>query len=234
RGRTRAGSPRSCRWWTRRPRSGRIPASWSSSPASWRRPPPRRCGHGPTSWTSPTTASSCATSTIGSPFGIAARRPCTAGPRPRRSGRTRTTCCRRAFRPRWPPSPPRYSAAAAGRGEVRSTRRDGTPVVVASRWARQVDAQGQPSAVLETSNDITERKRAEEALHHAQAELAYLARVATLGELSASIVHEINQPLGAVVNNASACVRWLAAQNLEEARQSALRVVADGHRAADI
>jgi PAS domain S-box-containing protein len=79
-----------------------------------------------------------------------------------------------------------------------------------------------------------ERKRAEEALHHAQAELAHVTRVATLGELTASIAHEINQPLGAVVNNASACVRWLAAQNLEEARQSAALVIADGHRAAEI
>src|SRR5215510_6634714 len=52
--------------------------------------------------------------------------------------------------------------------------------------------------------------------------------------LAASITHEVNQPLATMVNNASACVRWLAAQNLEEARQSALRVVADGHRAADI
>ena len=82
--------------------------------------------------------------------------------------------------------------------------------------------------------DITERKRAEEALHNAQAELARMARLTTMGELAASIAHEINQPLGAVVNNASACVRWLAAQNLEEARQSALRVVADGHRAGEI
>ena len=56
----------------------------------------------------------------------------------------------------------------------------------------------------------------------------------TLGELTSSIAHEINQPLGAVVNNASACVRWLAAQNLEEARRSAALVIADGHRAADI
>jgi PAS domain S-box-containing protein len=82
--------------------------------------------------------------------------------------------------------------------------------------------------------DITERKRAEEALHEAQAELVHVTRVATLGELTASIAHEINQPLGAVVNNASACVRWLAAQNLEEARQSAALVIADGHRAAEI
>src|SRR5262249_22511101 len=82
--------------------------------------------------------------------------------------------------------------------------------------------------------DLTERKRTEEALQQTQAELAYMARLTTLGELTASITHEINQPLGAMVNNASACVRWLAAQNLEEARQSALRVVADGHRTSDI
>ena len=85
-----------------------------------------------------------------------------------------------------------------------------------------------------TIMDITERKRAEEALHNAQVELARMARLTMMGELTASITHEINQPLGAVVNNASACVRWLAAQNLEEAQRSAALVVADGHRAADI
>ncbi|TMA83371.1 MAG: GAF domain-containing protein [Deltaproteobacteria bacterium] len=79
-----------------------------------------------------------------------------------------------------------------------------------------------------------ERKRAEDALHHAQAELAHVTRVATLGELAASIAHEINQPLAAVVNNASACLRWLDAQKLEEARQSASRIIADGHRAGEI
>ena len=79
-----------------------------------------------------------------------------------------------------------------------------------------------------------ERKRAEDALHHAQAELAHVTRVATLGEMTASIAHEINQPLAAVVNNANACLRWLAAQNLEEARQSAARVIGDGHRAGEI
>src|SRR4029450_2137233 len=65
------------------------------------------------------------------------------------------------------------------------------------------------------------------------AELAHVARLTTLGELTASIAHEINQPLGAIVNSASACVRWLAAQNLERAQQSAVRIVADGQRAAD-
>src|SRR5262249_10829817 len=82
--------------------------------------------------------------------------------------------------------------------------------------------------------DLTDRRRAEEALRQVQAELAHVTRVATLGELAASIAHEINQPLGALVNNASACLRWLGAQNLEEARQSAARVIADGHRASEI
>ncbi len=79
-----------------------------------------------------------------------------------------------------------------------------------------------------------ERKQAEEALRHAQAELAHVTRVATLGEMSASIAHEINQPLAAVVTNATACLHWLEAQNLEEARQSAEFVIADGHRAGEI
>ena len=79
-----------------------------------------------------------------------------------------------------------------------------------------------------------ERKRAEDALHQAQTELAHITRVATLGEMTASIAHEINQPLGAVVNSASACLRWLDAQKLEEARRSAARVIAEGHRASEI
>ncbi len=121
-------------------------------------------------------------------------------------------------------------------GELIHTRRDGTQVVVASRWALQLDEQGKPIAILETNNDVTERKRAEEALHKAQGELAHVTRVGTLGEMTASIAHEINQPLAAVVNNASACLRWLAgpAPNLEEARQSAALIIADGRRAGEI
>ena len=79
-----------------------------------------------------------------------------------------------------------------------------------------------------------ERKRAEDALQHAQMELAHVTRVATLGEMTASIAHEINQPLGAIVNSGSACLRWLDAQRLEEARRSASRVIAEGHRASEI
>ena len=79
-----------------------------------------------------------------------------------------------------------------------------------------------------------ERKRGEAALGETQGELARVARLTTMGELTASIAHEINQPLGAVVNNASAGLRWLAMHNLEEARRSVAMVIADGHRAAEI
>ncbi len=79
-----------------------------------------------------------------------------------------------------------------------------------------------------------ERKRAEQAVLSAQAALAHVTRVATLGELTASIAHEVNQPLAAIVNNANACLSWLAANNMEEARASAEMIRADGHRAGDI
>jgi signal transduction histidine kinase len=79
-----------------------------------------------------------------------------------------------------------------------------------------------------------EGKQAENAFHHAQAELAHVTRVATLGEMTASIAHEINQPLAALVTNATAGLHWLAAQKLEEARQSVEFVIADGHRAGEI
>ena len=121
-------------------------------------------------------------------------------------------------------------------GELIHTRRDGTRVVVASRWALQLDERGKPTAVLETNNDITERKRAEEALHKAQVELAHVTRVATLGEMTASISHEVNQPLAAVVTNANACLRWLARQSpdLDEARAAVERIIRDGSRASEV
>jgi PAS domain S-box-containing protein len=119
-------------------------------------------------------------------------------------------------------------------GELTHTTCKGPAIVVTSRQSLRRDERGAVAAILEINRDITERRGAQEALHKAQAELAHVTRVATLGEMTASIAHEINQPLGAVVNNASACLRWLAASNLEEARQSAALVVADGHRAGEI
>jgi len=84
--------------------------------------------------------------------------------------------------------------------------------------------------------DITEQKRAEEALGQAQADLAHVSRVTTMGELTASLAHEVNQPIAAAVTNANACLHWLAggAPNLEEARAAAMRIVRDGSRAAEI
>jgi PAS domain S-box-containing protein len=79
-----------------------------------------------------------------------------------------------------------------------------------------------------------ERKRAEEAFRTAQTELAHVARVATLGEMTASIAHEINQPLGALVNNAGACLAWLDAKNLEGVRNSVELVMDDAQRATEI
>jgi C4-dicarboxylate-specific signal transduction histidine kinase len=84
--------------------------------------------------------------------------------------------------------------------------------------------------------DVTERKRAEEALHQAQADLAHVNRVTTMGELTASLAHEINQPIAAAVTNANTCLRWLTRDqpDLEEARAAAMRIVKDGTRAGEI
>jgi PAS domain S-box-containing protein len=84
--------------------------------------------------------------------------------------------------------------------------------------------------------DVTARKRAEERLHEAQAELAHVTRVTALGELAASIAHEVNQPLAAVVANAAACRRWLDRDppNLEEARSTMQSIIKDGNRAGEV
>jgi PAS domain S-box-containing protein len=191
-------------------------------------------------------------------------------------------------------------------GELVHAKRDGTQVVVASRWSLQRDAQGNPLAILETNNDITERKRAEvgqsvfdvycdapqvlsavrralagesftavveandlvfethcmpvldeggqvtgvngvamniterkraeEALQKAQTALAHVTRVTTLGELATSIAHEINQPLAAIVTNGSAGLRWLAgaAPHLDDTREALQCIIDDAQRASAI
>ncbi|MGC2538305.1 MAG: PAS domain S-box protein [Candidatus Sulfotelmatobacter sp.] len=87
-----------------------------------------------------------------------------------------------------------------------------------------------------THVDMTERKHAEEALRQAQAALAHVTRLTTMGEMTASIAHEVNQPLSGIVSNGSACLRWLAGDspNLEEARDAARRIVRDGKRAGEV
>jgi C4-dicarboxylate-specific signal transduction histidine kinase len=87
-----------------------------------------------------------------------------------------------------------------------------------------------------SSSDVTERKQAEEALRQAQADLARTNRVTTMGELTASLAHEVNQPIAAAATDANTCLRWLARDqpDLEEARAAASRVVKDAARAAEI
>jgi len=91
-------------------------------------------------------------------------------------------------------------------------------------------------SVLVSIMDITERKRAQEALQKAQAELAHVTRVTMMGELATSIAHEVNQPLAAVVTNGNACQRWLAGAppNLDEARECLRRIIRDGNRASEV
>ena len=84
--------------------------------------------------------------------------------------------------------------------------------------------------------DMTERKRVEGTLRDTQAHLAHVMRITTLGELTASIAHEVNQPLTAVVANAEACLRWLGrgTPDLDAARMSAECIINDGNRASEV
>ena len=98
------------------------------------------------------------------------------------------------------------------------------------------DESSKPYALFEISTEITERKQAESDLREMQAELAHLNRVMTVGELTASIAHEINQPLAAIVMNGNAALRWLALDppNLAKARDSADLIIRDGDRASEV
>ena len=129
----------------------------------------------------------------------------------------------------------------AGRweGELGHTTKSGTQLTVASRWSLQCDDKSAPIAILVTNNDISERKRAEEErerLRRLEADLAHVNRVSMLGELSASLAHELRQPLAAAINNANACLRWLARDepDVQEARTAARRIVHDANRAAEV
>jgi PAS domain S-box-containing protein len=115
-------------------------------------------------------------------------------------------------------------------GTLKYTRTVGHPVLNAS---------GEVERFVCTMMDVTERKRAEEAreaLRKAQADLARVNRLTTMGELTASLAHEVNQPIAAASTNANTCLRWLAgdAPNIEEASAAAVRLVKDVKRAAEI
>jgi len=118
--------------------------------------------------------------------------------------------------------------------EVRKLRKDGS-VIQARETARAMLIKNRP-VVLLVSEDITEAKRAAEALRETQIELAHANRLETMGHLTASIAHEVNQPISASATNALAGLRWLRAAppNLDEARQAFDRIVKDSIRAADV
>jgi PAS domain S-box-containing protein len=116
-------------------------------------------------------------------------------------------------------------------------------IVLADGSVKYLQSVGQPDSTgssdldfVGTVMDMTERRRAEEALRNAEAELIRVARLTTMGELLASIAHEINQPLAAVATGGNACLRWLNRDkpDLDEARDAASRVVQDAHRAGDV
>jgi C4-dicarboxylate-specific signal transduction histidine kinase len=93
------------------------------------------------------------------------------------------------------------------------------------------------AALIEIKRRVEDsRNRAEEALRQAQADLARISRITTMGELTASLAHEVNQPIAAAVTDANTCLRWLTRHDpdVEEARQAASRVVKDANRAAEI
>jgi PAS domain S-box-containing protein len=120
--------------------------------------------------------------------------------------------------------------------EARLRRYDGQYRWFISRAEPLLDEQGRIVKWYGTNTDIDDRKRAEEALRRAQAELTHLTRITTMGELAASIAHEVNQPLTAVVNNANACLSLLpnGTPHLEEVREALTEILDDTDRASAV
>jgi PAS domain S-box-containing protein len=102
--------------------------------------------------------------------------------------------------------------------------------------ARVMAQKGDHPLFIGALQDVTESKVAEEALNKARSELAEVARITTLNALTASIAHEVNQPLSGIVTNANTCLRMLSAHppNVDGARETARRTLRDGNRAADV
>ena len=133
----------------------------------------------------------------------------------------------------------RRAATAAGvpmESEVRVRRNDGH-----YRWLllRNVPLRDETGNIVKwygTAIDIEDRKRAEEALRRGQAELAHASRVTTLGEFTASIAHEVNQPLTGVINNANACLALVpdSDPNLQEVRSALAEIIEDADRASAV
>jgi PAS domain S-box-containing protein len=120
--------------------------------------------------------------------------------------------------------------------EKRYRRKNGSTVWVRNSVSVVPGTERVPRFLMALSEDVTERRLAEEALNETRSELAHMARVTTLNTLTASIAHEVNQPLSGIVTNASTCLRMLDANppNLEGARETARRTIRDGTRASEV
>ena len=129
-----------------------------------------------------------------------------------------------------------FARGTAGDVEARLRRFDGKYRWFLFRAEPLRDDLGKIVRWYGANTDIEDRRRAEEALRETQTELAHVTRVTALGELAASIAHEVNQPLAAIVADASACLNWLAADrpDLSNVREALAAIVSDGDRAGQV
>jgi NO-binding membrane sensor protein with MHYT domain/nitrogen-specific signal transduction histidine kinase len=120
--------------------------------------------------------------------------------------------------------------------DYRAAHPDGTIKYIHALSHPVLNSSGDLVEFVGTSIDKTERRRAEEARLDAQNQLAHANRVTAMGQLAASIAHEVNQPIAATVTNAQAALRWLDRRppDLEEVRQTLARIAKDGNRAAEV
>ena len=120
--------------------------------------------------------------------------------------------------------------------EKRYCRKDGKVIWVRVSTARALDSSSALQSIPAIIEDITERKRAEVAWHDAREALSRATRLTVMGELSASIAHEINQPLAAIITNGHACERFLtfSPPDLDEVKDAVGEIVRDGRRASEV
>jgi PAS domain S-box-containing protein len=120
--------------------------------------------------------------------------------------------------------------------EKQYVRKDGTSVWARNNVSVVQGMDGVPPFLMALSEDITQRKLSEDALAKARSELAKMANITSLGVLTASIAHEVNQPLSGIITNAGTCLRMLSADppNIDGARETARRTIRDGNRASDV
>src|SRR5271165_3044482 len=133
----------------------------------------------------------------------------------------------------------RFHEKAQFSQEYRLLLHDGTVKHLHVIWRPVLDKDGELVQYVGTAADVTGRKRAEqerERLREIEAELAHINRVSMMGELAASLAHELKQPIAAAVTNANTCVRWLDRDepDMQEAREAAARIVEDANRAAEV